>query len=118
MQIFFLEIGQTTEHEKIFFITTVLINWNMYIPIYAAQCIARLSFLSNALILAPLDNSKLTIWDKEKEKRSSIYNGKNFASAEKTVEENKNLCVFRGFKWFGSWIFHKFEKLAVTMKRL
>lgn len=39
----------------------------MYLPIYAAQCIARLSFLSNALILAPLDNSKLTIWDKQKE---------------------------------------------------
>lgn len=32
------------------------------LPIYAAQCRARRSFLSNALMFAPLAKSKLTIW--------------------------------------------------------
>lgn len=34
------------------------------LPIYAAQCRARRSFLSNALMFAPLAKSKLTIWKK------------------------------------------------------
>lgn len=33
---------------------------------YAAQWMARLSFLSKALILAPLERSSLTIWNKSK----------------------------------------------------
>lgn len=45
---------------------TVKSKFKRYIPIYAAQWIARLSFLSKAFILAPLDKSSLTIWNKSK----------------------------------------------------
>lgn len=68
----------------------------MYIPIYAAQCIALLSFLSNALILAPLDNSKLTIWDKQKEKKSFIHSGKVYLKLrQRKSEEKTKMCVFQ-----------------------